>query len=47
METYQLQLIGWATQAQRALVDYAKCFRAVAADQNRLPDQVEFAVGQL
>jgi len=47
METYQLQLIGWATQAQRALVDYAKCFGAVAADQNRLTDQVEFAVGQL
>lgn len=47
MHDNQIQLAKWANGAQSAVYDYATCFRPVFNRPNRLPSQVEFAIGQL
>lgn len=47
MHANQLKLDMWANEAQSAVYDYAACFRTLVQASDRLPEQVEFAIGQL
>jgi hypothetical protein len=47
MHDNQIQLASWANEAQSAVYDYATCFRPVFNGPDRLPSDVEFAIGQL
>jgi hypothetical protein len=47
MDDIQIQLNRWAVSAQQALLGYSACFRPFYQGPDRLPQDIEFSLGQL